>query len=407
MSLDAPFRAGPLLPQSAFERVRRRAMFEAFKWDDVSGDEGLLCPFPILVSPADWQSMSLLAEALAAEALAAEAELLARPDLHASLGLPADLTALLSTAARAPSPGSARVTRFDFHPTPEGLRITESNCDVASGYVEASGFGALLAELYPDHELAGDPAGALAAELLRVTAPGARIGLLHLTTYSDDHQIMCYLAKRLDAAGLAPVFLGPEHLCFRDGAALARAPWCSGRLDAVFRFLPAQWLPALPPDSGHGAFCEGAAAELCNPGYAVLTHSKRFPLVWDRLASPLQTWRSRMPETISPEAAHSRDGQWVQKPALGFEGVDVAIEGAAPAAELSDIRRRAMESPGTWAAQRRFESLLLDTPLGPMFACLGIYVIGGKAAGAYARLSRSPRIDRTAREAAVFLERPS
>lgn len=406
MTVEAPFRAGPAIPQPAFERLRRRAMFEVFKWDDVSGDEGLLCPFPVLVSRSAYRSMADLAETLAAEALAAEVELLHRPELHASLGLPDELIAALSTAARAPSKGSVRVTRFDFHPTPEGLRITESNCDVASGYVEASGFAAMIAEHCPGHALSGDPAGALASELLRATAPGARIGLLHLTTHTDDHQIMRYLATRLAAAGLAPVFLGPEHLRFRDGQASSVADTDPGPLDAVFRFLPAQWLAALPPEAGFPLFFEGAATELCNPGYAVLTHSKRFALVWDQLAAPLPTWRAMLPETASPDAVGAAETGWVHKPALGFEGVDVAIDGALPAEAISDIRRRALESPATWVAQRRFDSLLLDTPLGPMFACLGIFVIGGKASGAYARLSRTPRIDAAAREAAVLVEMP-
>lgn len=391
----------------AFEKLRRRAMFEVFKWDDVATDEGLLCPFPLLVSAAEWQRLARLAETLAAEAALAEAEILGRPELHASLGLPSELTPLLAAASVAPVPGAVRVTRFDFHPTEDGLRITESNCDVASGYIEASGFAAMMAEGYPSHGLAGDPAGALAARFLAACGSAARIGLLHLTTYSDDHQIMRYLAKRFAEAGLAPVFLGPEHPRFRDGEAHVETAWYCGRLDAVFRFMPASWLPRLPAPADPELFFAHGKTEICNPGYAVVTQSKRFPLIWDRLETPLPTWRAHLPETASPERIDLADGRWVVKPALGFEGADVGIEGAVSPAELADIRRRAMESPAAWAAQRRFDHLPLATPWGPMFACLGVFVVGGSAAGAYARLARAPLIDARSREACVLVERES
>jgi glutathionylspermidine synthase len=399
-----PFRAGPALDPVAFERVRRRAMFEVFKWDDVHGDHGLLCPFPLFIARAPWEILATAAEQLAGEALDAEAEILRRPELHAALGLPATVLAALSTASGAPTPGSVRVTRFDFHPTPDGLRITEGNCDVASGYVEASGFAALMAESWPHSRLAGDPAGALAQRFRDVAGEGATVGLLHLTTYSDDHQIMRYLAKRLAALGLAPVFLGPHQIQFRQGIAFAETAWFTGRLDAVFRFLPAAWLTQLPVSANHELFFAGGRTEICNPGHAVLTQSKRFPLIWDRLETPLPAWRAFLPETRSPDEIDLEDRAWVLKPALGFEGADVGVEGAVPAEEMADIRRRAAESPHAWAAQQRFENVPVETPLGPMFGCLGVYVVGRKAAGAYARLAPGALIGPSAREVCVLLE---
>jgi hypothetical protein len=46
----------------------------------------------------------------------------------------------------------------------------------------------------------------------------------------------------------------------------------------------------------------------------------------------------------------------------------------------------------------------LETPDGPMHACVGVYTIDGKAAGAYGRLSSKPVIDYTAVDVAVLVQ---
>ena len=59
-------------------------------------------------------------------------------------------------------------------------------------------------------------------------------------------------------------------------------------------------------------------------------------------------------------------------------------------------------SPGKWVAQRRFESLPVTTPVGPRHACIGVYTVNGRAAGAYARLSKTPVIDFAATDVALL-----
>jgi hypothetical protein len=100
------------------------------------------------------------------------------------------------------------------------------------------------------------------------------------------------------------------------------------------------------------------------------------------------------------------DEQWVVKPALGFEGKDVGISGVTGGVDWQRIRRAAAKNPEAWVAQRRFECLPLLTPEGPMFPCLGIYVIDGRAVGAYGRMGIRPLIDDRSREVAVLLRRP-
>src|SRR5262249_13374670 len=143
----------------------------------------------------------------------------------------------------------------DFHFTAEGWRISEANTDVPGGFNEASAFARLMAPHFLNTQPAGDPAGTLAEAIQRCTEPDALIGLVHATSYSDDRQVMVYLARELSARGRCPVLLSPLHLKWKHGE-----PWfessriqreaCTAekefRSAALLRFFPAEWLANLP-----------------------------------------------------------------------------------------------------------------------------------------------------------------
>ena len=282
-----------------------------------------------------------------------------------------------------------------------------TNTDVAGGFIEASGVTRLVAAHHPDCRPAGDPAGAWAEAVRRRTGPGARVGLMHLTVYTDDRQLMLYLARRLEEVGVAACPFSPGQPRWAGGRAGVACDWYVGPVDLVFRFFPADWLPRLPARTGWQGFLAGGRTPTCNPAYAVLTQSKRFPLAWDRLATPLPAWRALLPETRSPrDVAGAPEADWVLKPALGHEGLNVGVPGVTDPGHWREIRRAARCDPGAWAAQRRFAPLPLATPDGPMYPCLGVYVIDGRPAGAYGRMGRRPLIDDRSREIAVLVRRP-
>jgi hypothetical protein len=127
--------------------------------------------------------------------------------------------------------------------------------------------------------------------------------------------------------------------------------------------------------------------------------------VWDRLETPLPTWRRCLPETRSPREVDWRsNGAWLVKPALGRVGEDVAVRSATSATAWRRISRSARWFPRHWVAQRRFESVPVETPLGPMHVCLGVFVIDGRAAGIYGRMARVPLINARAYDIAVLVE---
>lgn len=393
-------------------RLRRRAIFECCKWDPQVEDVSTVAPFPLLLRRGSWQEIADLSERLAAEAVAAEEELAARPELHGLLGLPRSVRRVLrAVRSQGAARGMARVLRFDFHWTREGWRISEANTDVPGGFNEGSGFARLLAPSFPGSEPAGDPAGALAEAVAGETPPGSRVALIHATAYTDDRQVMEFLAKELEARDRRAVLAAPDHLRWRDGRAWLRSGWIHAgdtAVSAIVRFFPAEWLPNLPRACGWELFFRGSRTPVSNPATALLTQSKRFPLVWDRLKTPLPAWRRLLPETRDPrEANWKRDPEaWVLKPALGRVGDGIGLSGATPEKEWKQIRRELRFGSRWWAAQRKFEAVPMAVGGETFFPCIGVYTIAGRAAGAYGRLARRPIVNHLAQDAAVLIEPP-
>ncbi len=401
--MTTPWVAVEPLGDADFVRLRRRAIFECDKWDPQVGDACVIARYPLVLTKAAWNEVVSLAEALARETRAAEAELIARPDLHGRLGLPRAIRRALRPASRTPPAGAARIIRFDFHFTTDGWRISEGNIDVPGGLNEASGYPAIIGSHYPWADPVGDPTAAYVEALAAAAPPPAVAALIHATAYSDDQQMMTFVARRLEARGIRAHLASPSHLRWRDGRAWLEAAWWQGPLDLVVRFFPAEWLGQLPRDCGWSHLCAGARTPISNPASAVLTQSKRFPLVWDDLKTPLTAWRALLPETREPRAAPWQTSrEWILKPALGRVGEGIGISGLTDAAEWRKIARDARWWPAHWIAQRRFDVVPVEIRGINRYPCLGVYTVNERVAGAYGRLSTVPLIDSRAEDAAVL-----
>lgn len=398
----------PVAPLEArrFREVRRRTIFHGCKWDPQVEDVGTLSPQPIVLPAETWRELAALAEQLARETLAAERELLRLDEDLRDLGLPWSLRRkwrareILVAAERHP-----RFIRFDFHFTTEGWRISEANSDVPGGFTEGSGFARLMAEHYPGLTVPGDPTRALAEALRTVAGPGGVVALTHATAYTDDRQAMEFLARALTGAGLRPVLAAPDHLRWEEGEAFLATDAFAGRVGAVFRFFPAEWLPALPRRCGWWHLLGAARMPLCNPGSALLTQSKRFPLRWPSLPFPLPAWERLLPPTFDPRRlpVGVEAADLVLKPALGRVGDSIRLAGVTPEKEARQIARWARWHPRDWAAQARFEAVPMGGPAGGLFPCIGVFTLNGRACGAFGRVARTPLINHLAQDAAVLV----
>jgi glutathionylspermidine synthase len=401
-----PLCCGSLIPRSTFATIRRRMVLEFCKWDPQVEDVSTLCPYPLLLQQEAWNQLIQWSEQLADETLNVEAELLQRPDLLSQLGLPRTVRKLL-TRAKSPAAASfARIMRFDFHWTTDGWRISEVNSDVPGGFIESSAFTHLMEQVTPATMSPGDPAG-LYAEAIAQSGM-QRVGLVHATAYSDDRQVMTYLAQRLQQQNVEAFLGSPADVAWSEGRASLHGGSQWQDVDGLVRFFPGEWLPNLKQRPVWEPFFVGARTPISNSGTALVSQSKRLPLVWDRLTTSVQMWKELLPETADPRRVPwKRDDQWVLKPALGRVGEMIGLHGVTSGKDWRAIRRSATWWPGHWVAQKRFQMQPLSGPQGVVYPVIGVYTVDRRVAGIYARLAQQPLINHLAQDVAVLITQPS
>jgi hypothetical protein len=145
---------------------------------------------------------------------------------------------------------------------------------------------------------------------------------------------------------------------------------------------------------------------------------KRLPIVLRELGISTPTWSEILPE-VKPIGLRSFARRvdptgFVLKPVWGRIGEGVVIDGATSAVAARRARWMARLFPKSWCLQRKFESIPLheeprsvagaahQSPLCRV--CIGVYVIDGRAAGAYARVAPRALMDGRAQDAAVLLD---
>ncbi len=406
--MNLPWQQVDPLDARLFAEVRRAAIFECCKWDPQVEDVCTLSPAPVVLKRSAWQELVSWSEQLAREAIAAESATLRQPHLLKRLGLPWRLRRRLAVPAMAAGQSRhARLIRFDFHFTTEGWRISEANTDVPGGFNEASGFTRLMSRHYPQTRVSGDPVESLVVSVGKTTGQPGTVALVHATAFTDDRQVMVYLARRLEAAGHKTVLMAPDHFLWKDGQASLAAGWATGPVDYIHRFFPAEWLPELPRRSQWWQLLGGSKTPLCNPGLALISQSKRFPLVWPELPVRLPAWEALLRGTFAVEDAAKRGlrpESLVFKPAFGRVGDLIKMHGVTPEKDLRKINRLIRRHPQRWIAQERFEAVPMVTAHGPVFPCIGMYTLDARVIGAYGRCARQPLINHLAQDAAVLIE---
>jgi hypothetical protein len=285
--------------------------------------------------------------------------------------------------------------------------LSEVNSDVPGGFAEASVFSNLMRQSLPGALTStGDPGDRWADALCAQVDPRLPIALLVAPGFLEDLQVVTFYRKLLAARGRRTVI---GHACHvePDGSSIR---FCSseygGAVSAVVRFYQAEWIAQLEgfPRLRH-LFVDGTTP-VTNPGAAVLTESKRLPLLWDRLRSTTSTFRAVMPATRDVRSAPwLRDAdEWVVKAAYGNTGDAVFLPDRLTTRARAALALRTAASPSRWVAQRRFRMAPVATPNGDGRACIGVYTIDGRTAGTYARIATSEIVDSAAIDVACLVE---
>lgn len=403
-----PFAFGRPLAESEFLEVQSRLALDCFKWDIQIGDTTTLFRQPLLIRQTMWQQLAKMAEELAAELMTAEQEIVTRPELYSMLGLSPNLHSILSEAscngAAAPH---ARVLRFDFHYTTRGWQISEVNSDVPGGYTEASRLTQLVSHFTPQTRPCGDPARTWTDAIMRHVGTQGRVALLSAPGFLEDQQVTAFLAAELQARGIETFLVhGPSQLQWQAGQAHVVHKSGFIPLDVIVRFYQGEWLLKLSNASGWKQLFAPGKTLVANPGYSLLTESKRFPLIWDYLETKMTCWRSLLPESCDPRDTRWQsitDKSWVLKEAFSNTGDSIHMHEAASARSWETVKRAALKHPERWVVQRKFDAAPVWSELGWVYPCIGVFTINGEAAGAYTRVGLRPVIDYKAMDVALLI----
>lgn len=393
------------IPTKHYSDYRYEVIFKAYKWDPQVKDANTVSRHAIMIAPEAAQELYALAERLSDEVMNMEEALLDRPDLYKAMGFSGKIMKPLHGINGYSRSKNIRLMRFDFHPTDKGWEISEVNSDVPGGLAEA----AILPEIVGGFCDGGVPGENVADHILRSFQAklntGDRVAFVHATSYADDRQVMQFLADCFEQNGFRIIFAAPDHIRWENKKAYCLLSGKEGAVDGIVRFFPLEWFETLPRRTNWRGYFD-CDIPCCNHPAAMLTQSKRLPLVWDELGVDIPHWKKLLPETKEPKAVLKGQEGWIYKPAFGRVGGGISIKGAIPEKERMKIEKAARRQKRLWAAQQMFNSTPVESPNGEKFhVCLGVFTVDAKAAGFYARLSETARIDENAQDVSVLIRR--
>ena len=395
------------IPHDKYDEYRMTLMFDCYKWHPQFLDSNTIAKYALVITRKEHEELKKLTEGLDVETRAAEEFLNQHLEFIKPLALPKKVSREIKNMKNYEPQRHVRLMRYDFHPTMEDKwAVSEVNSDVPGGFAEASFMPRAAMELLENERLSFINFGEIMVDAMAEQIPqNGKIMMVHCTSYSDDRQVMQFLGDRLKERGFQILYGAADHIRFKDNTAYSILDGNEGKLDAIFRFTPLEWLTDIKPKRWQGYFDTTTVS--CNHPVAMYAQTKRFPLIWDTLEKQglsLNMWRELLPDTMEVKAAKGKEG-YIYKPACGRVGEKISIEEACRGDEykkiLSDVKRH----PKKYLAQKKFHSRPLTGENGENYhVCLGSYTVNGAHAGYYARISTTPRIDSNAADIPVLIE---
>jgi len=376
------------IPTAFYPDYRMDVMFDGYKWDLQAGEQSTISDKVVLMEQGEASFLVEHAVKLYHETIEMESVLHKSPEIVPALGISHQMTDALCNCEYNPAI-HIRFMRFDFHPTTDGWRISEVNSDVPAGYPEASVLPALSQKYFDGFSQYGCFGDVIKKRLVALVPSGYTIAYLHDTHTVEDYQILHYIGDLMEKNGYKSMYASPEHIKWEGNKAVG--------LGGIVRYFPFEWMEFDKNVDWIGYINSQTLS--CNHPIALLTQSKRLPLIWDNLGVEIPVWKKLLPETKCVSKLISRDG-WILKPAFGRVGEGINIPGTVSEQEEKEIYKAAESEPLQWVAQKMFESV----PVDGLHINVGVFVMDGEFAGFYARVSNEPRIDEDASEIPILVK---
>ena len=370
------------IPKENFYDYRLNVIFDAYKWDLQDSEQSTISDKVVLLDQKELDFLSSSAVLLYNETIAMEKAIKSRPDLAIKMGISEEMTNALCNCDYNPN-NHIRLMRFDFHPTEKGWKISEVNSDVPAGYPEASILPKLAEIYFNGFKQSANFGDILIDRFIKLTPPKSTIAFIHDTHTVEDYQILRFLGDLLEKRGYEAIYQSPANINWDN-------------IGAIMRYFPVEWLE-FEKDVDWKSFINTKIPS-CNHPIALLTQSKRLPLIWDELNIQIPIWKKLLPKTICPSILPNEEG-WILKPAFGRVGEGINIPDTISNEEDASIKEAANKDPLQWVAQKMF----ISKPIDGIHISLGVFVIDGLFAGLYARLSNKPKIDSDASEVPVLV----
>ena len=288
------------------------------------------------------------------------------------------------------------------------IQCCEVNSDTPSGEAEAVLLNRLLK---PYHDGVSDPNQRFPTLFWRmlIASHGGRhpetIGLIYPTELPEDLSMIAAYQQWLQARGCQVILGSPYnlHAC-DDGVGLF-----GQRVDLVIRHYKTDWWgerevawtdaepypDSEPLDRPLRLLLEAeynGQVTVVNPFGAVASQNKlSLAFMWEKMqlfSEPAQRWiRRYIPVTyrvtqLTPEQLLAEQQDWVLKSAYGCEGEETVCGPFVSEADWQETVACAI--PRLWVAQRFFT---VAPDADGTFPNYGVYLVGGRSAGLYTRLS--------------------
>lgn len=399
------------------ELVERFLIFDAFV-----GGERRVDLHPLVLSPALHRGAIEAATSVARLIGKVAARAHDDPAERQRYGLHEDVERLAAASFQAGD--DAALVRVDLLLGDDGVfRACEINADCPGGHNEATGLPILAQQagfwqgLNPT-ALLDDLVERLAALAERPGAPkglGGRgtVALLYATAYAEDLQVCALVQRALRARGVPAILCAPTAPKLRGGVL------CVGEVPVavLYRYFPTEYMEGQRNlEMLATAVTSGALRTLSSFAQIYAQSKLAFARAWAKkteLTDAEQDVLARhTPETFelheipAAQLVAERAG-WVLKRALGRVGDEVFVGSLmlpADWAALVESLGALCQSDETekWLAQRFIPQRAVRSPYGEQLVTLGVYLLDGRFAGYFARLSTYSHVSHGALCVPVF-----